>query len=169
MANELAGAQVGPPQQAPQAAAPAIPSPFADVAQGSVPAVALAPIEGDKTDPAQKYAVENLESLAKAGIEYHEIADTAESVFFNPAKLSVEQIEEAYKAGKLHEIAPLVTDLAPVAGPAPAEGELSAPAAGSAPLAGSTAGSGALQGVRLKNATAPVKNGPVGALSKRAI
>jgi hypothetical protein len=133
--NELSGASVGP--QTPQApAAPSLPSPFLDVANGLVPAISLAPIEGKKTDPAQEYAVSNLDELSASGIEYHEIADTNESVFFNPSKISAEQIDEAYKAGKLHEIAPLARDLKPIGAPT----EPAAPAQAQAPLSGASVG-----------------------------
>lgn len=173
MAQELANASVSP--QAPAAPAPAaLPSPFADVAAGSVPAVSLAPIQGGKTNAAQEFVVSNLDSLSEAGLDYHEVAETSESVIFNPSKITPAQIDEAVAAGKLHEIAPLATDLKPIGGAAPQGAPQGAPqvAPQAAPLANATVSSGnnaALGGARLKNATAKPSPDPVKSLSKRAL
>jgi hypothetical protein len=172
MANELAGAQVGAPQTPAAPAAPqGLPSPFADVASGALSAISLAPIQGEQPDPAQAFAVENFDGLANAGLDYHEIPETNESVIFNPDKITTKQIEEAYEAGNLHEIAPLVTDLVPVGGAAAPGAEL-APGAPAGPLQGATAGGGALQGARLRNVAPAPKNAPnpvPGVLAKRAL
>ncbi len=166
MANDLSGVQVGQPAAAP--AKPALPSPFADVAAGTVPAVSLAPIQDGKTDAAQAFVVANFDSLAESGLDYHEVPDTSESVIYNPSKITEAQINEAVKAGKLHEIAPLATDLKPLGGD---------PAAVDAPVAPLSnavvnGNAGSLETARVKNLTPAPKNTPnpvPGALAKRAV
>lgn len=174
MANELAGATVASPQPAPLAAAPSLPSPFADIASGAMPAITLAPIEDQKTDPAQEFTVANFDALAAAGIEYHEIPESSESVLFNPSKVTPEQINEAYAAGKLHELAPVVRDLAGVGTTVAPEGAGAPTATQSGPLAGATAGAptdGALKTARLRNVAPAPQNAPnpvPGQLAKRS-
>jgi len=177
MPDALANATVGGPA-APEAApaAPQLPSPFSDVLAGTVPAVSLAPIHGRKTDPAQEFVVQNMDELAQAGIDYHELPDH-HSVLFNPAKISSEQLDSADKAGKLFDVAPLVTKLGASTGAnadlAPAGASPAQPVSGPA-LAGATATGpveGKLKSARLRAAAAPAigAGDPVSALSKRAV
>lgn len=172
----LASETVAPAPSAPLApdgapAPAAFPSPFSEVISGALPAVSLAPISDRKTDPAQEFVVSNLDELTAAGLDYHELKDN-HSVLFNPAKITAAQLDEADKAGKLFEIAPLVHDLAAPGGAA--EAPVSAPP-GAGPLAGATAGAPvnrALQTDRLAG-LAPAPTGapnPVpGQLARRAI
>ncbi len=165
MANELADVSVSAPQgplvapAAPAEAAPVeFPSPFADILAGKVGAVSLAPIENEDMDPVQAYTVENLEKLGAAGANYWEAPGTLESVIFNPDVVTEQQLEEAAKAGKLQEIAPRATDLAPVGAPAPAPGTELAPQEVAGPLAGASVNSGSLERARVKNLTPPPPN-----------
>lgn len=163
MPDTLATSSAAP--AATPAAAPQFPSPFADVAAGTVPAISLAPIENRKTDEAQEFAVQNLDALKDAGVEYFELSD-AHSVFFNPAKISLEQIEAADKVGKLFEVAPLAKTLTPVA-TAAAPAPVAAPAS---PLATSQAvvPPGRAGGQLARSLVSGGVNDPVGALSSRA-
>lgn len=189
----LSDAVASPAPAAPQApAGPAgLPSPFADVVAGSVPAVSLAPIVGGRGDPTQEWVVGNFEALLGSGLEYAELPD-AVSVFFNPKLTTAEDLKAADKAGKLAEIAPPAVEIgkppavpAPAA-PAPAQTPalaapptpIPAPSSPSGALSGATATPSApnaakLAGIRARNA-APAKpntpsGGPLGALSKRAV
>lgn len=156
----------------PAPAAPAVPSPFADVLAGQIPAVSLAPITGQKTDPAQEFVVTHLDELSEAGLDYHETPDN-HSVMFNPKKISAKEIDEADKAGKLFEIAPLVTDLKLPGMAAPAEASEATPAAAGGVLSGASVPTdGKLKTARLRNvAPAPTTapNPVPGVLGKRAI
>lgn len=132
MPNELANATVAAPAAAPAQQAPAIPSPFAEVVAGQIPAVSLPPIEGDQMDPAQQFVVENLDVLMQAGLDYHDTKDGL-SVIFNPKVVSLDAIQKAEKDGTLDKVAVPATSSAPAE--APAE-----PASQAAPAAGALAG-----------------------------
>lgn len=175
MANELSGVSVdGPAAPAAQPAAPELPSPFADVAQGTVPAVSLAPIEGQKMDPAQQFVLDQFDALPAAGLDYHDIPETHISVIFNPGKVTIDDIEAAYKAGTLDQLAPQVRDLKPVgAAPAAPGNELAAPAPAQGALSGASAvANPGLGAARARNLAPAPKNAPnpvPGQLAKRAI
>jgi hypothetical protein len=87
-----------------------LPSPFSDVVAGKIAGVTIPPIIARKTDPIQEFFVSNLDEIMASGMDLHETPD-AVSVFFNPSKVTPEQIEEADKAGKLLELFPPVTRL----------------------------------------------------------
>lgn len=170
---------------APQPAAPApIPSPFDDIIAGRIPAVSLAPVVGRQTDPAQEYAISNLDKLNDAGLEYHELKDHY-SVLFNPAKISAAQLDAADKEKKLFAVAPLARQLGNVPVSRPAATPLAAPALAAPPAAPAAGGAPILAGAsarvpldrrlqtdRLHN-FAPVPPGmpnpPGGLLARRAV
>lgn len=157
--NELAGASVAPQEPAPEAA-PSLPSPFLDVSEGKVPGVLLPPINDGQMSPAQEFVVSNFNTLMDSGLDYYEREDTAESVIFNPKKITEKQIQEAWEAGALADLIPVVQDLAPVGQPA-AAGEIQAPASASAPLSGATVSPNrSLETARLKNVSPAPKNAP---------
>lgn len=186
MPNELAGEALPAPNAplAPQAApaeAPAfqLPSPFADVVAGTIPGVTVPPIVQGKTDQLQEFVVSNLDEIMASGLDMHE-TDDAMTVFFNPSKVTPEQIDKAAKAGKLLELFPAAAQAAQAAA-APAEAPVeAAPAAG--PLAGATvappAAAGApnqrlmgAQATALKSLTpSPIRPNPVpDQLAKRPV
>lgn len=172
MANELANSTVGPaPAAAPTAE---IPSPFADVVAGKIPAVSLPPIEGDQLDPTQEYVSQNLDTLLEAGLEYLETEDQT-TILFNPAVVKKQDLEAAQKDGTLGQLVrPALTPEAP-ADPL-ADAQAAGPAE-PAPLATATAGPApapnrAIQAARLQNSKAAPINTPnpvQGVLSKRAV
>jgi hypothetical protein len=88
-----------------------MPSPLAEVQQGIIAAITLAPVEGSTTDALQEFVIQNIDELCAAGIDYHELANSNHSVLFNPSKITSSQIDAAQKAGKLFEVAPLMTEL----------------------------------------------------------
>src|SRR5687767_7609268 len=90
-----------------------LPSPLSMVQSGALAGISLAPIENDKTDPLQEYVIQRFPDLGPLGIEYHEFQSSNYSVLFNPERISIGQIEEAFAAGKLFEVAPLIRNLAP--------------------------------------------------------
>jgi len=160
--NELAGASVAP-QNAPAEAAPSIPSPFVDIVEGKVPGVTLPPINDGQMSPAQEFVVSNFNALMDAGLDYYEFEDTAESVIFNPQKISEQQLKEAREAGTLGELLPLASDLAPLGQPADAGAapQGPAPSASPAPLAGMTvAPNKSMETARLRNVAPAPKNAP---------
>lgn len=159
--NELAGASVAP-QTVPAEAAPSLPSPFLDVSEGKVPGVTLPPINDGQMNPVQEFVVSNFNAVMDAGLDYYEFEDTAESVIFNPQKITEKELQAARDAGTLYEIAPVVQDLAPIGQPAPAAADsIQAPAAASAPLSGATVTPNrSLETARLKNVAPAPKNAP---------
>lgn len=172
--NELADVSLAAP--APAAPAPlaepapaALPSPLDAVQAGQVPAITLSAF--DEKDPLHEFVVSNFEELPKLGLDYTDLEGSEGlSAIFNPAKVSADQIQAAYKAGKLEEIAPLVGGAAEAA-PAPAaEGAPAAvPAPTAAPLAAESipgpAPARGLQDMRAANLqalNAPKVNTPTG-------
>jgi hypothetical protein len=98
MANELANAQVTPPQT------PELPSPLAEVAQGVQPAAVLPPVAPNAAmDPAQEFVVSNFEVLPKIGLDIFEAPDLT-TVVFNSKLLDRPTVEAAAKAGTLQEL-----------------------------------------------------------------
>lgn len=213
MPAELAGATVAQPQASPDAptdqaqtgspaspaaAPPALPPPFSLIAAGQLPAVTIDPHYRSRgPDPIHTFLLQNWDSVEQAGIQHEEL-DSKHTVFYNPAKVSPEAIQAAYKKGELHKVAPSVHDVAkallqaagkPVAGAqAPLAGATVGPAAPQAALAASTVSPGAaapvvpagppvpmdrrLQGARIEalKPVAPGKpNGTVNQLAKRAV
>lgn len=191
---ELAQATVAPqagelsaegqaPVAAPQAPAPSIPSPFAEVSKGLLPAVSLAPVLDGTPDPAQEFIISNFPNLSDLGLEYLEFPD-ASSAVYNPSSISEKDLQTAFESGTLAEVAPPAN--APLAAPeaAPAAPDaLAAPAAPPAASPGALAGATAqpaagspvdqsLQAARLKNlAPAPraAPNPVPGQLARRAV
>lgn len=122
------------PGSAPAPAAPAgLPSPFADVVAGSIPAVLVPPIgPHGKPDPVQEFAANNFSDLLQAGLSWHETKDQA-VVLFNPKLISEAKVIAADKAGTLSKIAQPVTSLqAPGGPPAAPDATLADPAAAAA-------------------------------------
>lgn len=174
---------------APPAAAPTpLPSPFADVAAGSIPAVIVPPIPSHGTPNAvQTFTADNFDKLLKAGLDYHETKNDA-VVLFNPKSISLEKIEAAEKAGTLAKVAQQVTALAAPNGavtspdaaatPAPADTGGGAPApmpsagalsAAPAPAAATPPG---INNIRKNNLAAVPPNMPnpvAGQFAKRAV
>lgn len=174
---------------APPAPTPAdLPPPFSGIASGEIAAVALPPEKADKPPGALGQFVQaNLPAIVASGIDFFETKDL-HSVFFNPARISLEDLKKADRKGKILEVAlPIpepaeekpkkaatltVHEKTPLA---PAEG---APPAG--PLANQQVPmnpvpkpSGRIQAARLQALKTPNSdqpgNGPVDQLSKRAL
>jgi hypothetical protein len=100
------------PQAAPQAEAPPtpadLPPPFSDVAAGSLPAVSLPPEPRNRVaSPLSSYVAQNLHQLASAGLDLYE-GIHKDSVFFNPTKITLEELKKADRAGRLFKVAPLI-------------------------------------------------------------
>lgn len=166
------------PAAAPAAALAAeqgpLPSPFLDVVQGKLPAVVLPPIsKGTNPPPEVSFAVQNFDTLLKAGLDYYETKHS-DTVLFNPKLLTEDQVKAAEKAGKLQELtkpveaAPALAEAAPAAAAAP----VAAPAA----VAAAPAPSKPAQRARLAALTPPsakggaIKPNPIpDKLAKRAI
>lgn len=131
-AAEAASAPVPP-------APPVLPSPLADVAAGSIPAVLVpaVPAHG-QPDPVQTFVGDNFDLILKSGIDYHETKDKA-VVLFNPKSISPEKIAEADAAGTLSKLAQPVKEFAAAAAPAPAADETPAPMAAPGALAAAPA------------------------------
>ncbi len=165
------GASAGAP--APDAA-PAVPPPFAAIVAGDVPALSVPPVHKDTPpNPVQSFVISNLDTLAKAGLDYYE-ASNSTTVLFNPAKITEKELHEADKAGKLDAVAPVAALPAAPDAPAP-DAAAAAPAAPLAAVAAPAqppvpAGVGR---TRLANVTPPgpgIRPNPVpNLLSKRAV
>lgn len=119
---------------APVPAAPAdLPSPFADVLAGSIPAVVIPPIPAHgKPNDVQTWASNHFGDLLQAGLDYHETKDQA-VVLFNPKVIPLAKVEAAEKNGTLNKLAVPAKSIAAPAAPAVAAAP--APAAPSVPLA----------------------------------
>ena len=155
-------------------AAPALPSPLADISSGQVAAVSLPPITGGKTTPLDEFILSNFESLHVRGVDYYESSDGQHSVFFNPKMIKEPELEAADKAGTLFEIAPLLDPSQPQgAAPEAPQGAAPAPAAPRGALSGATvAPDSALKSARLSNSAPAPQNAPnsvPGQLGRRAI
>ena len=94
-----------PPPQAPTAPTPAqLPPPISSVAAGELPALRFPPEPKNRAlSPLSQFVAQNLDSIARAGVDFCELPDR-QSVLFNPVKTSKEEIFKKYHEGKLHEI-----------------------------------------------------------------
>lgn len=134
-----AAAAPAPADPAAAAAAPApdagaLPSPFADVVSGSIPAVLIPAIPAHgKPDPVQEFAANRFGDLLQAGLDYHETKDQS-VVLFNPKVISAEKVAAADRDGTLGKIAQPVDDIA-APGAAPAPDAAAAPVPDAAPAA----------------------------------
>lgn len=92
-------------QPAPQAPTPAqLPQPFQALAAGEVPAVRF-PAESKtmSSSPIAAWVSQNLDSVARAGVDFFE-TKRAESIFFNPLKVSKEHLKALEEKGELDKI-----------------------------------------------------------------
>lgn len=185
-APQGAPAPAGAAQAAPTPAE--LPSPFSHIAAGELPAVAL-PAEKRNADggPLSQYVQQNLHNLVAAGIDIYE-SRGKESVFFNPTKVSLEELKKADAKGDLFKLAPLIPGpkVAPAKSPATltlhGRSAVPAPDAAPGPLAGAQAApapinptakpSRKLQDARLNAVKQPSVDtpgvGPLDQLAKRA-
>ena len=94
-----------PPPQAPTAPTPAqLPPPISSVAAGELPALRFPPEPKNRAlSPLSQFVAQNLDSIARAGVDFCELPDR-QSVLFNPVKTNKEEILKKYHEGKLHEI-----------------------------------------------------------------
>lgn len=157
MSNELAGAQVAPSAApaAPQADAPAFPSPFADIVAGKVPGVVLDPIEGGQPTDVQEFAIAHFPELTEV-LGYTD-TEAGHSVFYNTKLLSEDKVHELDRAGKLTSALPVAKTLAnPQNAPAATEQPAAGLAAASAAPAGALSsakvtGNAGMRSARLAN------------------
>ena len=121
--QELAAPAAGAPQENAAAAIPSadsLPSPFSNVAAGDIPAISFPPEKpGEESGPLSMYAQQNLPTLLKAGLDVFESGDLY-SVFFNPTRVSLEELKKADTRGELLDIAPSIQTERPKAGKAKA-------------------------------------------------
>ncbi len=107
----VSAAPASPQAPAPQAAPPPtpgqLPPPFSSVAAGELPAVTLPPERKNQSSPLSQYVQGNLHDLVSASIDFYEAKDK-HSVFFNPTRITLEQLKKADRAGDLLKIAPLI-------------------------------------------------------------
>ncbi len=116
-------------QDAASAPASPLPSPFGDVAAGTVPAVSIPPLHRDaQPDPLQGFVIQNLPVLTKSGLDFYEAKDLS-TVVFNPQKISEKDLKTADESGKLAEVAPAAQSAAHAEAPTPAADAAAAPAA----------------------------------------
>ncbi len=114
--NELAQAQVAPPQAAApqpqgqelapdqQAQAPQLPAPLDAVAAGQTPAAVLPPVQPNQPpDDVQEFVISNFDNLATLGLAAFEAPDMS-TVIFNPQMVDQKQLEAAAKAGTLDQL-----------------------------------------------------------------
>lgn len=108
--QELAAPAAGAPQENAAAipSADSLPSPFSNVAAGDIPAISFPPEKpGEESGPLSMYAQQNLPTLLKAGLDVFESGDLY-SVFFNPTRVSLEDLKKADTRGDLLDIAPSI-------------------------------------------------------------
>lgn len=150
-----------------------LPPPLPQLQAGELPAVLVPPITQEMlaADPVIDVIVNNFPKLGELGIEYFEASDLS-TVLYNPAAVTLEQLQEADQNGTLNQIAvPLGAAEGPQ-GSAPTPGGEMAPLA--AEQAPAPAGEARLQTARVQNMAprpvSPIQPRPVtGQLAKRPI
>lgn len=141
--NELAQAQVAPPQAAPvapqtagqelapdqQAQAPQLPQPLDAVAAGQQPATVLPPVQPNQPpDDVQEFVISNFDKLQTLGLEAFEAPDMS-TIVFNPQLVGKADIENAVKTGTLDQLlSPAPQQGQELAGAAPQAAPKAAPA-----------------------------------------
>ena len=91
-----------PPPQTPTPAQ--LPPPISSVAAGELPAIRFPGEPRNRAlSPLSQYVAQNLDTIARAGIDFLELPDK-QSVLFNPVRITKEGILKAYHDGKLDTI-----------------------------------------------------------------
>lgn len=151
-----------------------LPPPLPQLQAGELPAVLVPPITQElmASDPTIDAIVNNFPKLGELGIEYYEAGDLS-TVLYNPASVTLEQLQEADQNGTLNQIAMPLGAAEGEQQSTPTPGPQNAPlAAEQAPAA--PASEQRLQTARVQNMAprpvSPIQPRPVtGQLAKRPI
>lgn len=110
LAPEPTALQTTPVNPPPIPAPSDLPPPFSGLASGDITAISLPPEKSNKpSSPLSQYVQANLPTLVAAGLDFFESKDQ-HSVFFNPVKISLEELQKADAKGDVLKLAPPVPE-----------------------------------------------------------